>query len=51
MRSMWLRPGPAPGTTVPAFGQGGNGLLRAAGIAALLGFFALLWAMGVAAWG
>lgn len=51
LRSLWVRPGPVPGTTVPAFGTGGTALVRLAGIGALLGFFALLFVIGVAAWG
>ncbi len=51
LRSMWRRPGPVPGTTVPVFGGGGTVALRAAGLVALGAFFALLWSMGVAAWG
>jgi membrane associated rhomboid family serine protease len=50
-RSMWLRPGPTPGSAVLAFGQGGTIALRVAGVLALATFFALLWTMGVAAWG
>jgi membrane associated rhomboid family serine protease len=51
LRSLWLRPGPVPGTTVPAFGGGSTQLIRLAGIVALLGFFALLFTIGVSAWG
>jgi membrane associated rhomboid family serine protease len=51
LRSMWLRAGPVPGTTVPVFGNGGTVTIRIAGIVALLAFYALLWSMGVAAWG
>ncbi len=50
MRSMWLRAGPTPGSTVPAFGAAGNLLVGAGGMGALLGFFVLLWAIGVTAW-
>jgi rhomboid protease GluP len=51
MRSMWLRTGPTPGTVVPAFGQAGNTAIRVAGIVAMLGFFVLLWIIGVGYWG
>jgi rhomboid protease GluP len=51
LRSMWVRAGPTPGTTVPAFGATGTVAIRVAGMLALLAFFALLWSMGVAAWG
>ena len=51
LRSMWFRPGSVPGTTVPVFGTGGTSAIRLAGVVALLAFFALLWSMGLAAWG
>jgi membrane associated rhomboid family serine protease len=50
LRSLWVRPGPVPGTMVPAFGAGGTALIRLAGVLALLVFFVLLYALGVAAW-
>ena len=50
LRSLWRRPGPVPGTTVPAFGAGGTVVIRLAGIIALLGLFAALFAIGVWAW-
>jgi membrane associated rhomboid family serine protease len=50
MRSLWLRSGPAPGTLVPVFGTGGTLVIRLAGVIALLGVFAALYALGVAAW-
>ncbi|MEW6223522.1 MAG: rhomboid family intramembrane serine protease [Chloroflexota bacterium] len=50
LRSMWFRPGPVAGTTVPAFGAGGTVVIRLAGIIALLGLFAALFAIGVGAW-
>ena len=50
LRSLWRRPGPVPGTTVPAFGAGGTVAIRLAGIIALLGLFAALFAIGVGAW-
>src|SRR4051794_11416928 len=51
LRSMWLRPGATPGTTVPVFGGAGTIALRAAGLLALAAFLAVLWGMGLAAWG
>ena len=51
LRSMWLRPGPAGRGMVPVFGAAGNAGLRLAGFVALAAFLALLWTMGVAAWG
>ena len=50
LRSLWVRQGPIPGTTVPAFGAGGTVVIRLAGVLALLGLFAALFALGVAAW-
>ena len=51
MRSMWLRPGPTPGTTVQAFGAAGARVLRIAAVAGLAAGFAVLWFEGVAYWG
>jgi membrane associated rhomboid family serine protease len=51
LRSMWMRPGSTPGTTVPVFGSGGTIVLRVAGLVALGAFFALLWSIGIAVWG
>jgi len=51
IRSMWMRPGPTPGTTVPAFGASGTMVVRMVGVVALLAFFVLLWANGMATWG
>jgi membrane associated rhomboid family serine protease len=51
LRSLWLKAGPVPGTTVPAFGAGGTLLVRLAGVVAMLAMFALLFALGVEAWG
>jgi rhomboid protease GluP len=51
LRSMWMRPGPTPGTAVPVFGSAGTITLRIAGLVALAALFALLWSMGVAVWG
>jgi membrane associated rhomboid family serine protease len=50
LRSLWVRPGPTPGTTVPAFGAGGTVVIRLAGLFALLGFFAVLYVLGLGAW-
>jgi membrane associated rhomboid family serine protease len=50
LRSLWRRPGPVPGTTVPAFGAGGTVVILLAGVVALLGLFAALFAIGVGAW-
>jgi membrane associated rhomboid family serine protease len=51
MRSMWRRPGPTPGTTVPVFGTGGTRAIRVGGIALLGLAFLALWAVGMAYWG
>jgi membrane associated rhomboid family serine protease len=49
-RSMWMRPGPGPGTTMPLLGRGGMAAVTVAGIAALAVFFGLLWTIGLKAW-
>ena len=51
LRSLWVRPGPTPGTTVPAFGTAGNRAIRAAGLGLMAVAFFVLWTMGAAAWG
>ncbi len=51
MRSMWMRAGPIPGTTVPALGSAVTSVVRVAGLALLAGLFVMLWILGVAAWG
>jgi rhomboid protease GluP len=51
LRSMWLRPGAAPGTVVPAFGPSLTRAIRVGGLVALVGFMLLLWTLGAAAWG
>ncbi len=51
LRSLWLRPGPTPGTTVPAFSPGVTSVIRVGGVVALLAFFGMLWVTGVAYWG
>ena len=50
MRSMWVRQGPTPGTIVPALGPGVTTVVRVAGLAVLVGLFAMLWILGVSAW-
>ncbi len=50
MRSMWRRPGPTPGTTVPALGSGGNRAAQVAGIVVLVVLFGILWGSGLATW-
>jgi membrane associated rhomboid family serine protease len=50
LRSMWFRPGPTPGTTVPALGAAGNAVARLGGLAVMGGAFAALWFIGSAAW-
>jgi len=49
MKSMWLRPGPTPGTTQPAFGAA-NRLIQGIGVIALLAFLGVLWAQGMTVW-
>jgi membrane associated rhomboid family serine protease len=51
LRSMWMRPGPAAGTMVPALGPAVTSVVRIAGLAVIAGLFAVLWLLGVAAWG
>jgi len=51
LRSMWLRPGPTPGSTVAVFGGAGTRVIRIGGLVGLAVFFGLLWTLGVAAWG
>jgi rhomboid protease GluP len=50
LRSLWLRPGPTPGTMVPAFGASGTRAIRIAGVLLLGAAFLVLWSLGVAAW-
>jgi len=50
MRSMWSRPGPTPGTTVPVFGRSGATAVRVGGVAFLAVFFGILWTVGYAVW-
>ena len=35
LRSLWVRPGPTPGTTVPVFGNTGTLVVRGGGLALL----------------
>jgi rhomboid protease GluP len=51
MRSLWMRPGAAPGTMVPAFGAGGMRTIRVVGLMGLAVFYLFLWTLGAAAWG
>jgi membrane associated rhomboid family serine protease len=51
MRSMWMRPGPTAGTTVPALGPAVTNVVRVAGLAVTAGMFVMLWVLGVTAWG
>lgn len=51
LRSMWLRPSATTGVMAPAAGAGGAQVIRLAGVLALIGFFALLFVIGSAAWG
>jgi len=50
MRSMWSRPGPTPGTTVPVFGRSGATAIRVGGVVFLAVFFGILWTVGYAVW-
>lgn len=50
MRSLWQRPGAAPGTMVPLFGSAGHAAIKVVGVLALGGLFAWLWTVGVATW-
>lgn len=50
LRSMWLRPGPQPGTAVPIVGQQAMVAVQIAGLLALLAAFWMLWGLGVHAW-
>jgi membrane associated rhomboid family serine protease len=50
LRSMWYRPGPAPGTMVPVYGAAGTRAIRIGGLIALGVGFWLLWTLGVAQW-
>lgn len=51
MRSMWMRPGPTPGTVVAAFGGSGTRAVRVAGLLGLAALFLACWSLGVATWG
>jgi membrane associated rhomboid family serine protease len=49
LRSMWLRPG-VTGELQPAFGREGSRVIRVFGVVALLGYYLVLYAIGVSAW-
>ena len=51
LRSMWLRPGPTPGTSVPAFGNTGTLAIRGGGLVALGAAMLVLWIIGEGVWG
>jgi membrane associated rhomboid family serine protease len=51
MRSLWVRPGPTPGTTVPLFGASGTIAIRVAGLLLVAAGFAFLWTIGEGVWG
>ena len=51
LHSLWVRPGPAPGTQVPAFGSGGNRALKGGGLLLVAIAFYVLWIVGVGNWG
>jgi membrane associated rhomboid family serine protease len=51
LHSLWVRPGPAPGTQVPAFGSGGNRALKGGGLLLVAVAFCVLWIVGVGNWG
>ncbi len=50
LRSMWLRPGQAPGGAVPIVGRAGMMGVQVAGMVALAAAFWVLWGVGVQAW-
>ena len=52
LRSMWLRPGPTPGLDRAGLRRGRDAVIRVGGIVgARRCSSALLWMLGVAAWG
>ena len=51
LRSLWRKPGPTPGTSVPAFGNTGTLAIRGAGLAALGVAMLVLWVIGEGVWG
>ena len=51
LRSIWVRPGPTPGTSVPAFGHTGTLAIRAGGLVALGVAMLVLWVIGEGVWG
>ena len=50
LRSLWVRPGPQPGTAVPIVGSPAMAAVQVAGLVGMLAGFWLLWGMGVQAW-
>ena len=50
LRSMWLKPGPEPGTMVPLLGRGGMIGIQVVGLIALLIAFWVLWSLGWPGW-
>jgi membrane associated rhomboid family serine protease len=50
LRSVWLRPGPEPGTAVPLLGRGGMLAVQVAGVVGLGIAFAVLWTLGYQQW-
>ncbi len=48
--SLWLRPGPEPGTAVPLLGRGGMLAVQAIGLLGLAVAFGALWALGYQHW-
>jgi membrane associated rhomboid family serine protease len=50
LRSLWMRPGPTPGTAVPVFGTSGSLLIKVMGLVLLGLAFLAMWWLGVAAW-
>ena len=51
LRSLWRRPGPTPGTSVPAFGNTGTLAIRGGGLVALGAAMLVLWVIGEGVWG
>ncbi len=51
LRSLWVRPGPTPGTTVPVFGNTWTLAVRGGGLALLGVAMLVLWVIGEGVWG
>jgi membrane associated rhomboid family serine protease len=49
-KSLWLRPGPEPGTSAPLLGTPGMLAVQVAGLVGLVVAFGVLWAYGMAVW-